>query len=108
MGEPYYLLASGIGFIAGLCLNYPLSKAIVFTEAPKNGNSKFEFLVYGIIGVCGLLLTEILMHILCDAAQVESSLSRVITAAIVLVFNFTARKATLYTDQKIKRVKVKN
>ena len=55
-----------------------------------------EFAVYAIIGVMGLGLTELLMYLFTDKLAVHYIISKIIVAAIVLVWNFFARKLILY------------
>jgi len=90
----HYLIAAAIAFVFGLIVNFVLSKLFVFTD---NKTNKFvEFMTYAVIGVVGLLLTELLMYLLTDKLHIFFMLSKVITAAIVLVWNFAARKIILY------------
>lgn len=90
----HYLIATAIAFIAGLAVNYALSKWLVFTE--KKTKAAVEFLIYGIIGLIGLGITEGLMYLFTDVVGLHLLISKIIAAAIVLVWNFTARKFTLY------------
>ena len=71
-----------------------LLKLLVFENSSVNG--KIEFLVYGIIGVIGLGFTEIIMYVLTEIAGLYFMVSKVIATIIVLVWNFVARKITLY------------
>lgn len=89
-----YLISVIFAFIIGLAVNYGLSKLLVFENSSVNG--KIEFLVYGIIGVIGLGFTEIIMYVLTEIAGLYFMVSKVIATIIVLVWNFVARKITLY------------
>lgn len=89
-----YLISVIFAFVIGLAVNYGLSKLLVFENSSVNG--KIEFLVYGIIGVIGLGFTEIIMYVLTDIAGLYFMVSKVIATIIVLVWNFVARKITLY------------
>lgn len=89
-----YLISVIFAFVIGLAVNYGLSKLLVFENSSVNG--KIEFLVYGIIGVIGLGFTEIIMYVLTEIAGLYSMVSKVIATIIVLVWNFVARKITLY------------
>lgn len=89
-----YLISAIFAFIIGLACNYGLSKLLVFENSSVNG--KIEFLVYGIIGVIGLGFTEIIMYVLTEIAGLYFMVSKVIAAIIVLIWNFVARKITLY------------
>lgn len=89
-----YLISVIFAFVIGLAVNYGLSKLLVFENSSVNG--KIEFLVYGIIGVIGLGFTEIIMYVLTEIAGLYFMVSKVIATIIVLVWNFIARKITLY------------
>lgn len=89
-----YLISVIFAFVIRLAVNYGLSKLLVFENSSVNG--KIEFLVYGIIGVIGLGFTEIIMYVLTEIAGLYFMVSKVIATIIVLVWNFVARKITLY------------
>lgn len=89
-----YLISAIFAFVIGLACNYGLTKLFVFKESHIDG--KIEFLVYGIIGVIGLGFTEIIMYVLTEIVGWYFMISKVIAAIIVLIWNFVARKFTLY------------
>ena len=91
-----YLIAAIFAFIIGLVCNFLLSKLMVFQKSDKDG--KVEFAVYGVIGVIGLGITEIIMYVLTEIAGIYLMLSKVVAAAIVLIWNFVARKLVLYRN----------
>ena len=64
----HYLIATIFAFIGGLVCNYILSKLLVFQE--KKANPRLEFLIYGLIGLIGLGLTEGLMYVLTDILNI--------------------------------------
>lgn len=91
-----YLLAAVFAFIAGLTVNFILSKALVFKGNESGSSNEVEFLVYAVIGVIGLGLTELIMYLFTERLSVYFMLSKVVAAVIVLIWNFVARKVTLY------------
>lgn len=91
----YYLISATISFIAGLVTNYCISTHWIFRK-PKLSNKAVEFVVYGLIGCVGLLLNNILMYVFTDAMQLHYMLSKLIAAALVLVWNFVGRKVILF------------
>ena len=58
-----------------------------------------EFIVYAIIGVIGLALTEGLMVLMLEVIGIYYMIAKVIAAIIVLLWNFIARKVLLYTNR---------
>ena len=88
-----YMIAAAIAFVVGLAVNYALSIWFVFSESSKVKNKVKEFVVYGIIG---LIITEGIMYLFTDVFGLYFLISKIIAAAIVLVWNFAARKVVLY------------
>lgn len=91
-----YMIAAAIAFVVGLAVNYALSIWFVFSESSKVKNKVKEFVVYGIIGLIGLLITEGIMYLFTDVFGLYFLISKIIAAEIVLVWNFAARKVVLY------------
>ena len=91
-----YMIAAAIAFVVGLAVNYALSIWFVFSESSKVKNKVKEFVVYGIIGLIGLLITEGIMYLFTDVFGLYFLISKIIAAAIVLVWNFATRKVVLY------------
>lgn len=92
----YYLISAPIAFLMGLTVNYLLSKKFVFSKENSDHSTSTEFIVYGIIGIIGLLMTMVIMWVLTEFAGFLPMISKIIATAIVLVWNFLARKFVLY------------
>ena len=106
-----YLIATPLAFILGLIANYALSINWVFNKRTLN-NMWSEFMVFAVIGVIGMVLTEVFMWFFVDFAglyqifynvhlynsshNIGLYVSYVLTAALVLFWNFFARKLTLF------------
>ena len=91
-----YLLATAIGFCFGVIVNYKLSKKFIFTKEAGVKNAKDEFLIYILIGIGGLLITEILMYIMTDNLGLHFMISKILITVVTLVWNYSARKIILY------------
>lgn len=91
-----YMIAAAIAFVVGLAVNYALSVLFVFSESEKVKSKVKEFVVYGIIGLIGLLITEGIMYLFTDVFGFYFLISKIVAAAIVLIWNFAARKVILY------------
>ena len=92
----HYLISAPFAFLMGLTLNYLLSKKFVFSGSPEKTKASTEFLVYAIIGVIGLGLTMVIMWLLTEIGGLVPMVSKIIATAVVLVWNFVARKVALY------------
>ena len=91
----HYSIGAIAGFIAGVAINYTLSSWIVFTERNKKGKS-YEVVMYVIIGVIGLLMTEGILFCMIEKLHAHLMLAKVVATIIVFIWNFTARKLILY------------
>ncbi len=94
-------LAAALAFVIGLLVNYILSKLLVFRkEKAKVKSSIFEFVAYGIIGVIGLGMTEFIIWFATNSMHWHALLAKLAAMAIVLIWNFAARKIFLYGGKK--------
>jgi putative flippase GtrA len=93
------LLATACGFTAGLIYNYILSFVFVFKKINKDAKQHRmrSFIIFTVIGVIGLGLTEVLMYggILLVGEQYYL-LVKAVTAGIVLLWNYAARKILIF------------
>ena len=94
-GHVHYLLSATLSFIAGLIVNYVLSTKWIFTKS-RISNSLIEFVIYAIIGVVGLVLNDLLMYIFTDRLYIHYLISKLITAVIVMGWNFIGRRTILF------------
>lgn len=92
----HYLLSAGIAFIMGLLTNYLISIKWVFTSRTLD-NRKLEFLIFTIIGLIGLGLNELFLWIFTSLAGLYYLFSKILTAILVYLWNFFARKFILFS-----------
>ena len=94
----HYIASASLAFCAGLTVNYVLSKIFVF------GGSKYgklhEFMVYAFIGICGLLLNDLIMFILVEIT-IWYMYAKAFATVAVFFFNFFLRRQ-LFTDADVK------
>jgi len=95
----HYILSATLSFIAGLLVNYFISIYWVFTDS-KNKNRKIEFLYFGLIGLIGLGLNDILIWFFTDRIGFYYLISKIITAILVYLWNFFARRYLLFNTNK--------
>ncbi len=105
-------LSTAFGFVVGLIVNWLLSISFVFREVTdkEKASSKNSFVIFTIIGLIGLGLTElgifILVTVLPEITLFGATLflgtswrkwvSKVIMTCIVLVFNYIGRKIFIF------------
>lgn len=92
----HYLLAATAAFVAGLVTNYLLCLRWVF-DFRRMHHRLHEFVVFGIIGLAGLLLNNLLLFLLTEEVGLHYLLSKLFAAAFVLLFNFSLRRWMLFS-----------
>lgn len=91
----FYLSSAAVAFILGLITNYLLSISWVFNKRTLN-NKTIEFSVFALIGIIGLGLNELFMWIFTTELSLFYLISKILAAIIILFWNFSARKITLF------------
>ena len=94
----HYLLSATISFMAGLVTNYVLSTLWIFRHS-KLENKAVEFTVFSIIGVVGLVFNNLLLYAFTEFLHLYYMLSKLVTAAIVMLWNFLGRKLILFKNK---------
>ena len=108
----FLIFATALGFCAGLIVNWTLSLKVVFKQVKnkEQAGSKKSFMLFTIIGIGGLLITEVgvvlLVSILPEfplfgvtsvlGTTWAKWLAKVIMTWIVLVWNYTGRKIFIF------------
>jgi len=87
-----------LGFMVGLAVNYALSLKFVFTQDKDKGKGRSfgAFLVFGVIGVVGLGLTELGMWVGVSLLTCNYIVVKAMVTAIVLAWNYIGRKVTVF------------
>lgn len=91
----YYIISAALAFILGLVTNYLLSIKWVFNQRNID-NKTIEFSLFAFIGIIGLGLNEIFIWFFTSKLSIYYMISKIITAIIILFWNFFARKLTLF------------
>jgi putative flippase GtrA len=92
----HYLASATLAFCAGLVTNYLLCLLWVF-DFRRMQNRLHEFTVFGIIGLGGLLLNNLLLYTLTGLLGLHYLLSKISAAAVILLFNFGLRRWMLFS-----------
>ncbi len=99
MGAMGILIATAFGFIAGLIYNYILSIMFVFKKADGKvkGRQMQAFIIFAIIGIIGLGLTEGGMYLgVIVFGTAYYLVIKIFVAAVVLIWNYLARKLLIF------------
>ena len=97
-GTRYLLLWTGIAFAVGLGITYLFSIRWVFDKRNVH-NRKVEVAVFALIGLIGLGLTELLMWLFAGRAGLHYLPSKLLTTALVFIWNFAAKKLLLFRNR---------
>ncbi len=90
----HYLLATALGFAAGLVLNYALS--VTWVWRGTRATAWRDFAVFTLIGIGGLLLTEGLMHLAVETGGLTATVAKPPIAGLVLLWNFGLRRIFVF------------
>lgn len=95
------MISSAAGFVTGLVTNYVLSLVFVFrkTENSGNGKSLSAFIIFTVIGLIGLGLTELIMYLGTELLHISYLFVKIAAAAIVLVWNYVGRKLLIFNKK---------
>lgn len=94
----YLYLSVFLGYMAGLIYNFFFSCKYVFEDGFGKIKNKevSSFIIFTIIGIIGLGLTEILMKLFVDILGIYYVISKIITGGLVLFWNYIARKIIIF------------
>ncbi len=92
----HYLIAATLAFSVGLVANYLCCLVWVF-DFRSMSNRLHEFVVFGTIGIAGLLLNSLLLYGLTEYGGLHYLISKLCAAAVILVFNFSVRRWLLFS-----------
>lgn len=98
-GTPWELfLCTALGFVAGLITNYILSLVFVFKkdENKSSGKSVKGFIVFTLVGIIGLGLTELGMYTGVYLLHLHYLFTKIVVAGLVLVWNYVGRKIFVF------------
>lgn len=91
-------ISAAAGFTVGLVINYILSMIFVFRakDNKNNGRTAGDFIIFALVGVIGLAMTEGLMHLGANVLGFHYMITKVVTAGLVLVWNYLGRKTLVF------------
>lgn len=94
----HYLIGAFCGYTIGLIITYLLSIKWIFSERKLRSQSA-EFVIFTIIGLCGLLLTQGCMYFFTEFVFGANHYlySKLLTTVLVSLFNFAMKKILLFT-----------
>ena len=94
------LLSAAIAFIISVIFNYVLSIKWVF-NVNKEIDQKKNFIIFIVLSIIGLILTEIIMWFGTDIIKISFLIVKIFATAIVMVSNFITRKIFLERNRGV-------
>ena len=94
----HYMISSTISFTIGLIISYLISILWVFNEK-RIEKKTVELSVFAAIGGVGLILTSSFMWFFTSILLLHYLFSKILTTAIVFLWNFLAKKRILFTKK---------
>ena len=88
------LWSAGIAFTISEKVTVVINSVIVF-DVNKENDSKKNFIIFIVLSIVGLILTEVIMWIGTDLIHINYLIVKIVATAIVMVFNFVTRKMFL-------------
>lgn len=95
----HYILSASLSFLAGLLVNYAISKIWVFSKGTVV-NKQVEFMIFGLIGLVGLALNAGFMFLFTSFFSFHYLISKIQATVFVYLWNFTARKFLLFNNRE--------
>ena len=94
----YTGVSTALGFLIGLLVNYLLSRFFVFTqkEQKENGKGVKSFILFVVISVIGLVLTEFFVWLFCPVIGWPDFIAKIIAAGLVMIWNYVGRKILIF------------
>lgn len=91
-------ISTALGFFGGLIFNYIFSLTFVFqnVKAQNKGKTIGAFIAFLLIGMAGLLLTEIGMYIGIQIFVINYLVIKTLVAGVVLIWNYGMRKILIF------------
>lgn len=86
----HYLISSIISFTVSVIFNYILSIKWVF-DVKKKQDVK-DFVIFIILSIIGLGINSLIMYVMVEKFEVYYMLSKIVSTAVVMVYNFITRK----------------
>ena len=96
----YYLISAVMSFIISVLVNYIMSTKWVFNQRNIE-NKVLEFNLFILISTIGLIFTEILLYFFTDIVGLYYLISKIISAIIVLIWNFLSRRVMFYVKELV-------
>jgi putative flippase GtrA len=92
----HYLLAASLAYLLGIVCHYFLAVRWVF-DFRRLAHWQLEFALYAAVGIAGLGLNVLVIGVLVERAGLDYLAAKLVAGALIVFFNFGARKLLLFS-----------
>jgi putative flippase GtrA len=91
----WYLASNTIAYIISFVFNFFLNR---FWSFKSSGNIKRQLLIYGVLFIINLALSNLVMYLLTDILGIMYMISKIFSVGLVVSWNFIIYKKIIFTE----------
>ena len=93
-------MASGVGFLSGFCVNFPLNRKQVFNHSEDDRFSlKAQIYLYASLSIFNLIATSMAVDVLVSTNMLEIQWAKIITTVVFAIWNFLVFKLFIFSKK---------
>ena len=93
-------MASGVGFLSGFCVNFPLNRKQVFNHSEDDRFSlRAQIYLYASLSIFNLIATSMAVDVLVSTNMLEIQWAKIITTVVFAVWNFLVFKLFIFSKK---------
>ena len=100
----YYVIASGIGYVAGVSLGYILNRRWTFFESKSHTKKLREFTMYALVYIVSLAAGLFLLKLLVEFFNLNPLFANVLVTGLSATINFTGLKFFVFKKSNTKTI----
>ena len=94
-------MASGIGFLSGFCVNFPLNRKQVFNHSEDDRFPlKAQIYLYASLSIFNLIATSVTVDVLVSTNILEIQWAKIVTTVVFAIWNFLVFKLFIFSKKK--------
>lgn len=96
--ELQYIISNSISVLGGITTSFILNRNYNFKIKDK---TKQRFTIFLTVGLCGLVLSNMILYICIDILNIDKILSKILSIVLVVFFQFIINKYVTFKPTKI-------
>lgn len=93
--------ASGLGFLSGFCVNFPMNRRQVFQHSKDDRFSlRVQIILYTVLSIFNLFATSAVVDSLVRLSVVEIQWAKIVVTAIFAIWNFIIFKLYIFSKKQ--------